>query len=66
MELTKEEMKRVIIALEREIDFVLKYSETGEVGELIDLINKFKIYLNRGTTKWTLTKLLVQKLTTSR
>ena len=51
MELTKEEMKRVIVALEREIDFVLKYSETGEAGELIDLINKFKIYLNRGTTK---------------
>ncbi len=51
MELTKEEMKKVIVALEREIDFVLKYSKTGEVGELTDLINKFKIYINRGTTK---------------
>jgi len=52
MELTKKEMKQVIVALEREIDFVLKYSETGEVGELTDLINKFKIYINRGETKW--------------
>ena len=50
MELTKKEMKRVIVALKREIDFVLKYSEEGadEADELTNLLNKFKTYHNGG------------------
>ena len=56
MELTKEEMKQVIFALEREYDYERwdpehDYAEADcpyEGYELADLINKFKTYLKGG------------------
>ena len=70
MELTKEEMKLVIRCLS-DIKFlnqttVNPFKSSIDLKELPTVIKKFKTYLNGGKTKWTLTKLLVQKLTTSR
>ena len=61
MELSKEQMEKVIYELESNYN-----SKIFDDENLYEIINLFKKYLNGGKTKWTLTKLLVQKLTTSR